>query len=138
MSWRIWSGDLANLPKGSQIKASCGENVLYGTFAGFAPSGRLILNLPNEPYRTFRLHPSAWVISIEVQTMWDVMVDAEIGTTAQAKDGTGYSDAVYLKTAAGVVNSRTLSKVQSNSAIATAEAKHFRWTEPKSWFPSSE
>lgn len=135
MGWKLVPNP-ETIPAGTSVRATAGDNVLYGSWRS-TPNSKVwgTIAFPITPSEPFVIFLKSWNIEVEVFTFWDVMADAEIGTTAQAKDDKGFSDAVYVKTEEGPVNARRLSRVGENSALAQAGAEDFNWTEPKSFFP---
>lgn len=132
MSWKIHANPQA-LPAGTSVRATTGENVIYGTLGNHASDGWLMLKFPIQPSEPFMLNVVIWTISTEVLTFWDVMEDADIGTTAQRKDVT--NEPVYVKLEDRVVAAKSGSVVAENSALAELESSNFGWTYPTTWFP---
>lgn len=135
MSWKIHANPKA-LPPGTGVRATAGENVIYGTLGNWVSDGWVMLKLPVQPSEPFMLNLVTWTISTEVLTFWDVMEDADIGTTAQRKDST--TEALYVKVVDKVINAESLGVVAPDSALAALEASNFGWSYPATWFPSSD
>lgn len=134
MSWRVHANP-KSIPAGTPVKAWAGENVIYGVVGTHASDNWFMVKFPVQPSEPFLVNLNTWTIATEILTFWDVMEDADIGTTAQRKDDT--AETVYVKLQDSVVNARTRGVVDPGSHLASLEATSFGWTDPTVWFPSN-
>jgi hypothetical protein len=136
MAWKKVSL-ITDLAWGNPLRASFTDTVIVGTVHSIdarANSVRLVVGGTH-----IDVDADEWELEAPFTSFWDVMSEADVGTTATPKPNSGIiSMGPFIRTAhpdKPVLNATSLNRVDAKSTIGEFPANSFTWAEPLSFNP---
>lgn len=128
---------ITDLARGNSVRASFTDTVVVGTVHSFEVRTNSVRLLVGGTH--INVDADEWTLETPFTSFWDVMSEAEVGTTAAPRPNSGIiSMGPFIRTASPdnlVLNASTLNRVDAESTIGELSADKFIWAEPISFNP---